>query len=70
MKFRIKWNKERKDVEVDPSAGVGGLKQAVNKAFGTLACRQMLRQNAATSDVLQVFPLRGRNSFPRAGREF
>jgi len=39
MKFRIKWNKERKDVDVDPAAGVVALKQAVNDAFGTLAFR-------------------------------
>jgi hypothetical protein len=34
MKFKIKWNKERKDVDIEPAAGVLGLKQAVHAAFG------------------------------------
>ncbi len=62
MKFRVKWNKDRKDIEVDPSGGVGALKQAVNDAFGTLlAFRFLWILHTACMFLRQAFPLRDKN---------
>lgn len=70
MKFRVKWNKERKDVDVDPSAGVSGLKQAVNEAFGKLAFHCDRSENTNHLADLQASLMRAKSSYRRGGKVF